>query len=112
MEIKHFKLDQKEYHNINELVPQWPFRLLICGNSGCGKTNLLINLIQNLYFENIYVYARDISEPYYECLEECFKELDQFNSVFSSDPQDIISVDDLDPEKQNLIVFDDYVTTK
>jgi len=26
-------------------APQWPFQILICGNSGCGKTNLLLNLI-------------------------------------------------------------------
>ena len=26
----------------------WPFRMLIIGSSGSGKTNTLLNLIQNL----------------------------------------------------------------
>src|SRR5215475_9357808 len=116
MEIEHFNVDKREYMNVNDLAPQWPFRLLICGSSGSGKTNLLLNLISKyLYFNNLYVYARDISESYYEYLQSCFEDdriKSKFNSVFSSDPVDIISVDELDAERQNLIVFDDYVTTK
>ena len=116
MEIKHINVDKQEYKNKNELAPQWPFRLLICGQSGCGKTNLLSNLIlKYLYFDKLYVFAKDLSEPYYEYLQECFNEEELSNeieSVFSSDPEDIVKVDDLDKEQQNLIIFDDYVTTK
>jgi len=113
MEIDHYDLNTKEYINKHELVPQWPFRLIICGNSGCGKTNVLLNLVLKfLHFDELYVFARDIDEPAYQFLVEIFDKIDDISHKFSSDPEDIINVDDLDPEKQNLIVFDDYVTAK
>ena len=49
-----------------------PFRMLIIGSSGSGKTNTLLHLIQNLNkttpVDKIYLYARDLSEPKYEFL--------------------------------------------
>ena len=47
----------------------WPFRMLIIGPSGSGKTNTLLHLINNLHpIDKIYLYAKDIHEPKYECL--------------------------------------------
>ena len=45
--IVNFDFDTDEYLNKHVLAPLWPLRLLICGVSGCGKTNLLMNLIYN-----------------------------------------------------------------
>ena len=49
--------------------PDHPYRILITGGSGSGKTKTLINLInkQN-YIDKIYLYARDLNEPKYEYL--------------------------------------------
>jgi len=38
--------NKDRFENKHLLAPQWPFRLLICGNSVCGKTNLLLNMIK------------------------------------------------------------------
>ena len=50
----------------------WPFRMLIIGLSGSGKTNTLLHLIQNLNktkpVDKTYLYAKDLSEPKYEFL--------------------------------------------
>ena len=47
----------------------WPFRMLIIGPSGSGKTNTLHHLINNLHpIDKIYLYAKDLYEPKYECL--------------------------------------------
>ena len=45
-------------------IPVHPYRILIIGDSGSGKTNALLNLIgeQNL-IDKIYLYAKDLSEP-------------------------------------------------
>ena len=41
-----------------------PYRMLIIGGSGSGKTNALINLINERNdIDKIYLYARDLSEP-------------------------------------------------
>ena len=47
----------------------WPFRMLIIGQSGSGKTNTLLHLINKLYpIDKIYLYAKDLHEPKYEYL--------------------------------------------
>ena len=47
----------------------WPFRMLIIGPSDSGKTNTLLHLINNLHpIDEIYLYAKDLSEPKYEFL--------------------------------------------
>ena len=38
----------------------WPFRILIIGQSGSGKTNVLLHLINNLHsIDKIYLYAKE-----------------------------------------------------
>ena len=50
-------------------IPDHPNRILIIGGSGSGKTNALINLINEQNdIDKIYLYARDLSEPKYEYL--------------------------------------------
>ena len=48
-------------------IPDHPYKIITVGGSGSGKTNALINLIneQNDIYK-IYLYWRDLSEPKYE----------------------------------------------
>ena len=44
-----------------------PYRILIIGSSGSGKTNALLNLINEQHdIEKIYLYAGDLNEPKYK----------------------------------------------
>ena len=51
-------------------IPDHPYRILIIGGSGSGKTNALHNLIKEQYddelIDKIYLYAKDLSEPKYK----------------------------------------------
>ena len=50
-------------------IPDHPYRILIIGGSGSGKTNTLLNLInEQKDIDKIYLYAKDLSEPKYEFL--------------------------------------------
>ena len=41
-------------------IPDHPYRILIIGGSGSGKTNLLLKLIENQPdIDKIYLYAKD-----------------------------------------------------
>ena len=67
-------------------IPDHPYRIIIIGGSGSGKTNALINLInkQNDIDED-FLYARDLSEPKYEYLinkgeDEGIKHLNNTNA--------------------------------
>src|SRR6266481_7895739 len=119
----HMETNAEKFINIHAMAPQWSFRLLICGQTGCGKTNLLLNLLLNyLYYNRLYVYAKDLSESSYMFLQEFFDEIhkkmeEKYEirepiATFFSSKSDIVDVDDLDKEYQNLIVFDDFVTER
>lgn len=85
-----------------------PFRMIICGASGSGKTNWLLDLIHRMSstFTNIIICLRSKDEPLYNYLESKIPEGLTFYEVQSSN--DIPDLDML--EKQTLIVFDDLVS--
>ena len=50
-------------------IPDYPYRILIVGGSGSGKTNALLNLINNqLDIDKIYLYPKDPYEKKYQYL--------------------------------------------
>ena len=62
--------DNNEEHNKKwPYIPDHPYRILIIGGSGSGKTNILFNLIkEQIHIDKMYLYAKDLSEPKYEYL--------------------------------------------
>jgi ABC-type dipeptide/oligopeptide/nickel transport system ATPase component len=88
-----------------------PFRMLIIGNSGSGKTQTLLNLMHNFgaTFQNIAIITKNKHEPLYEYLED--KTKDQGLTI----TEGIAGLPDLDKfnkEEQTLIVLDDLVLEK
>ena len=62
--------ENKNEHNKNwPYIPDHPYRILVIGGSGSGKTNLLLNLIENQPdIDKIYLYAKDSYEAKYQYL--------------------------------------------
>ena len=59
----------KVYNKKWPYIPDHPYRILIIGGSELGKTNTLLNLInEQRDIDKIYLYAKDLSEPKYEYL--------------------------------------------
>ena len=57
--------DNKEHNDI----PDHPYKILITGGSGSGKTNALLNLINEQYnIDKFYLHDKDLSEPKNEYL--------------------------------------------
>ena len=114
-------LDKIVSKNSND--ENWSFRMLIIGPSGSGKTNTLLHLIQNLNkttpVNKIYLYAKDLSEPKYECLINNRKNagVKHFNDPtvfieYSNDMNHVfINIDDYNKQKKQkvLIIFDDMI---
>ena len=62
--------EHKTEHNKNWLyILDMLYRILIIGGSGSGKTNMLLNLIENQRdIDKIYLYAKDQYEAKYQYL--------------------------------------------
>ena len=115
-------------NNVNGIAPKtkhnksWPYnpdhlyRILIIGGSGSGKTNLLLNLIENQPdIDKIYLYAKDPYESKYQNLINKGDGIgiNHFNNPdYSNFMHDVCkNIDDYNPAKENkiLIVFDDII---
>lgn len=118
-------IEKKEYVNINPLAPQHPYRILITGPSGQGKTNLAFNLIFELtYWDKLYVVSKMVnSEDKYIKLQDWVKKIefdvqeetgveDLQIGFFYSSFDEFPNVDDLDENCQNLVLIDDMITVK
>ena len=56
--------NNKKHNEKWPYIPDHPYRILITGGSGSGKTNALLNLINKKYnIDRIYFFAKDLSEP-------------------------------------------------
>jgi ABC-type dipeptide/oligopeptide/nickel transport system ATPase component len=88
-----------------------PFRMLIIGGSGAGKTQTLLNLIKvmNGTFQNIHIITKNKDEPLYNFIE------DKLSKQGLTITEGIGSAPDLDSfnkKEQSLIVMDDLVLEK
>ena len=113
--------ENKINHNPNwPYIPDHPYRILIIGGSGSGKTSTLLNLINKQPdIDKIYLYAKDLYEDKYQFLINKRESigLKHFNDPkafieYSNDMHDVYkNIDDYNPDKENkiLIVFDDMI---
>lgn len=116
-------------------VPKHFFRAAMVGPSGCGKTSALLSMIfgddpdTRIYFDKIYVFAKDIHEPAYDALRDVLQRTeDLLREEFAEmgepkDPKwklyemadkltDVPAVNALDDKICNLMIFDDFARDK
>ena len=121
MKFDDYAHENKNEHNKNKpYTPDHPYRILIAGGSRSGKTNVLLNLIENQPdIDQIYLHAKDPYEAKYQYLinkTEGFG-IDHLNDPkafieYSNDMYDVYkNIDEYEPNKDNkiLIIFDDMI---
>ena len=111
--------NNKEHNEKWPYIPDHPYRILIIGGSGSGKTNALLNLIKEQDdIDKIYLYAKDLSEPKYEflikkCEDAGIKHLNDSNAFIecSNTMDDVYeNIDNFNlNRKRLLVVFDDMI---
>jgi hypothetical protein len=109
-EVKGVKKFMKPQHNPNFKIHgiKVPFRMLIIGASGTGKTSTLLNLIKVMSntFLRICVITKDKQEPLYQYLEQA---TDGSVTVDNIDDKGLPDLKEFHADNNSLIVLDDLV---
>ena len=107
----------KRYKQLYQYMPDDTFRMLICGNSGSGKTNLLYHMLMKplLFYDQIHLYGKNLEQQKYQDMISTFDDISQsvgYNVLLCSN-DDIVPVENLiDDTAQKIVIFDDYVCDK
>ena len=122
MEIPNYDFNEDEYTNFKQLYPYMPkstFRMLICGNSGSGKTNLVYHILMKplVYYDQIHLYGKNLEQEKYRNM---IKELDDFSDEVGYDIISYIYSNDeitpvtkrIDPDSQTIVISHDFVREK
>ena len=105
------------YKQLYQYMPDDTFRMLICGNSGSGKTNLLYHMLMKplVYYDQIHLYGKNLEQQKYQDMISTFDDISQsvdYNVLICSN-DDIVPVENLmDDTAQKIVIFDDYVCDK
>jgi len=101
-------------------------RCIIAGASGCGKTNLLVNLLEDtvLDYADVYIYSSTLHQPAYDYLKKYYGRIEKvaqqmlkrtvtIANFYDSDeeikdPKDF-DPKDLDENKSHIMIFDDVM---
>ena len=102
--------NNKKHNKKWPFIPDHPYRILIIGGSGSGKTNALLNLINEQDdIEKIYLQAKDLCGPKNEFL---IKKRKNVGIKYCNDPKGFIecsnrmgdvyqSINDYNPRRKN-----------
>jgi len=110
---------KNNFKQLYDFMPSKSFRLLICGPSGSGKTNALVHMLLKplIYYDKVYLYAKNIDQDKYQLLANKLNKVAKKNK-FSVDKiyeysNDVIKdVDELENKLQKVVIFDDYICDK
>ena len=117
MKIQNYHIQDDENNDFVQLhncMPDRCCRMLVCAPSGGGKTNLLLDMIYRLlYFDKIYLYARNLQQSKYKYLLKSLEPISKNvgYDVVEASNNEIIPLTDLPDDNQKLVIFDDYLNT-
>ena len=120
MEIPNYDTNtkNKKFKQCYSYMPNDTFRMLICGNSGSGKTNLLYHMLIEplIYYDKIYLYAKNLEQEKYQNLMNEMNEASNGGvgyKIMEVSNDEILPITHIPYEdNQKIIIFDDYVCEK
>lgn len=96
----------------SQLLPN-SIRCIIAGPSNCGKTNILITLIESehgLKFANVYIYCKTLEQDKYEYLRKVLKPLKGIGLFTFSSSDRVIAPNQA--KRNSIFIFDDVISDK
>ena len=85
------------------------FRLLIAGESGCGKTNTLMHILRKplAYYDKIYIFSPN--NPRFAKIDAKISENVGYPVLEMNGPEDVKNTTDYPSDNRKIVIFDDMV---
>ena len=121
MEIPNYNKKQttNNFKQLYDYMPDRCLRMLICGKSGCGKTNKVLHMLIKplIYYDMIYLYSKHLEQVKYTHLSEILERITEVNKIpideiFHSSNEEIIPISEMEDRNQKVVIFNDYVCEK
>ena len=119
MDIPNCDFNEDENTNFKQLykyTPKSNFRMLICGNLGSGKTNLLYHILMKplVYYDQIHLYSKNLEQEKYRHMIETMNDISGrvgYN-IMHCNNDDIKPVNSLESDPRKIVMFDDFICDK
>ena len=90
------------------------FRLLIAGESGCGKTNTLMHILRQplVYYDKIYIYTPNTHQEKIQDFKELMEKISKkvgYPVLELKSPDEIKNTNEYSPDNRKIVVFDDVI---
>ena len=119
MEIPNYDCNSDKINSYKQLYKYMPddtFRMLICGGSGSGKTNLLYHMLIKplVLYDQIHLYAKNLEQEKYQNMIKKFNEISKIvgYDVLVCSNNEILLIENMENEAQKIVIFDDFVCEK
>ena len=104
------KIPSKKINNIFDE----DFRLLIAGESGCGKTNTLMHILRQplVYYDKIHIYSPNLHQEKIQDFKDLMEKISKkvgYPVLELNSPDEIKNTNEYSPDNRKIVVFDDVI---
>ena len=110
--VDNHDLEQMSTNKHSLLLPS-SIRCIIVGPSNCGKTNVMLTLIEHpngLKFKNVYLYSKSLYQPKYLYLEKLLKPIKGMGYFPFDNSEEILTPSQA--KQHSIFIFDDVACDK
>ena len=116
MRIPNYDSNKKdnEKRSLNNFINE-DYRMLISGQSACGKTNTLIHMLRKplVYYDKIYIYTRSKHQEKLVDLQQLMNDISKkavrYQVLEIKGPEDILDTNEYPNNNRKIVIFDDLV---
>ena len=114
MKIPNYDRNTKENSKKLNNIFDEDFRLLIAGESGCGKTNTLMHILRKplVYYDKIYMYSPNLHQEKIQDFKDLMDSISEkvgYSVLEIDGPEKIKNTNEYFSENRKIVVFDDVI---
>ena len=114
MHIPNYDRKTKENSKTLNNIFDEDFRLLIAGESGCGKTNTLMHILRKplVYYDKIYIYSPNLHQDKIQDFKNLMDSISKkvgYPILELNGPDEIKNTNEYPSGNRKIVVFDDVI---